>query len=384
MKPVRPDLGPRGPAAALLALLLIAAFRSAPAAGAGEPAGGPFDLSFETLVEGVHLAYRPDVPRYPVIGNAVIVETGDGVVLVDGGGAAAVVDQIVERIRALGAGPLRYLIVSHWHSDHTTGLDRYLRAFPAARIISHPWTHERIESRLFTRVAGAATRLTTLRDRAREELATGVDADSGRPLAAAAREYLEQLLRDSPILERQAQLASAAIPHITTDGGMTLPMPGRRIEIHHLGRGNTPGDLVVYLPAERVLIGGDIVTHPVPFGYPSYPSEVVGVIEALLTFDFGYLVLGHGPVQRDGAYARKVLALQRHAVAEVRRLREAGLEEAGIRARLDLSPFDAAITSGDPRLAYFFDRWYREPIVGRVLRELGSAASSASAPAGGG
>jgi glyoxylase-like metal-dependent hydrolase (beta-lactamase superfamily II) len=217
----------------------------------------------------------------------------------------------------------------------------------------------------------------------RDELATGVDADTGRPLAAPAREYAEQVLRDYPVLEPQYALASAAAPHITTDGGMTLPMKGRLIEIHHLGRGNTPGDLVVYLPAEKVLIAGDIVTHPVPFGYPSFPSEVVGVTEALLGFEFDYLVLGHGPVQRDRGYAEKVLALQRHAVAEIRRLHDAGLDEAEIRARLDLSPFDEAITSGDPRVAYFFDRWYRQPIVGRVLRELGSRPPTGAEPTGG-
>lgn len=352
------------------ALTLIAACLAPGGPAAEGSAAGPFALRFETLVDGVHLAYRPDVPRYPVIGNAVIVETGEGVVLVDGGGAAAVADQIIERIRALGSGPLRYLIVSHWHSDHTIGLDRYLSAFPEARIISHPWTHERIGSRLFTQASGAAARLAAFRDRLREELATGVDADTGRPLAAPAREYAEQVLRDYPILELQYGLASAAAPHVTTDGGMTLPMEDRLVEIHHLGRGNTPGDLVVYLPAEKVLIAGDIVTHPVPFGYPSFPSEVAGVIEALLGFDFDHLVLGHGPVQRDRAHAEKVLALQRHAVTEIRRLRDAGLDEAAIRERLDLSPFDEAITGGDPRVAYFFDRWYRQPIVGRVLREM--------------
>ncbi|MCH7664588.1 MAG: MBL fold metallo-hydrolase [Acidobacteria bacterium] len=334
------------------------------------PAAGPFDLEFSPVTEGIVLGVRLDMSRYPVIGNAVLITTAAGVVLVDGGGAAPVVNQIIAKIEALDAGPLLYVIVSHWHSDHTVGLDRYLAAFPAARIVSHPWTHERIVSRLVERVGRFPERLEALRETTERELVSGIDADTGEPLPATGRRYRERILTDYPELARHAPEASAGVPQITTTGGMTLPFSDRPIEIHFVGRANTPGDLVVYLPRDRVLIVGDIVTHPVPFGYPTYPSEVIGSIEALLAFDFDHLVLGHGPTQTDRAYAEKVLALQRHTVGEIRRLNAEGLDEESIRQRLDLAPYDEAIVQGDEKVRYFFDRWYVQPIVGRAVAEI--------------
>lgn len=329
----------------------------------------PFELRFEPITACITLAYRPDVPRFPVIGNAVIVPIDDGVVLIDGGGAAAVADQILAYLRRNDLGPVRYVVLSHWHSDHSVSIDRYQKVHTEARIISHPWTHGRIATRLVERVSGFAANLAQQAETAQQELASGLSSDDRRPLSAMQRMRHEQLLADYPEIHEQYLMASAGIPDSSTEG-MTLPVEGRRIELHSLGCGNTPGDLVVWLPDDKVLIGGDILTLPVPFGFPPCPSEVITATERLLSFDFDHLVPGHGPVQRDRIYATKVLALQRHAVAEIRRLHAQGLSIDEISARLDLSPHDRAITRGDPSTEHFFDIWYRQPIVERTVREL--------------
>ena len=80
--------------------------------------------------------------------------------------------------------------------------------------------------------------------------------------------------------------------------------------------------------------------------------------------------MGHGVVQRDRAYGDAVLALQRHAASEIYRLYGEGLRGDELAARLSLAPYDVAITHGEPDLEYFFDIWYRQPIVGRTVREI--------------
>lgn len=329
----------------------------------------PFELRFDPITSDITLAYRPDMPRFPVIGNAVIVPVDGGVVLIDGGGAAAVADQILAHLRANGLGPILYLVLSHWHSDHTVGIDRYLATYPDARIVSHPWTRERIVTRLVERVSGFAENVERQMETARAELETGTSSETTQPLSAMQRVRAEQLIADYPKIHEQYLLASTAVPDLSTQG-MTLPVNGRRIELHSLGCGNTPGDLVVWLPEERVLISGDILTMPVPFGFPPCTSEVITATERLLAFDFDYLVLGHGAVQRDRVYGEKALALQRHAVAEISRLHTLGLTADEIAAQLDLSPYDREITGEDPALEYFFDIWYRQPITARAVREI--------------
>lgn len=120
----------------------------------------------------------------------------------------------------------------------------------------------------------------------------------------------------------------------------------------------------------RYPVIGNAVLITTAAGYTTYPSEVIGSIEALLAFDFDHLLLGHGPTQTDRAYAEKVLTLQRHAVSEIRRLHAEGLGEESIRQRLDLAPYDEAIVQRDEKVRSFFDRWYVQPIVGRAVAEI--------------
>ena len=60
-------------------------------------------------------------------------------------------------------------------------------------------------------------------------------------------------------------------PTLAFDRELDLDLGGREVRILHLGRGNTAGDAVVYLPREKILAAGDLLDHPVPYlggGYP--------------------------------------------------------------------------------------------------------------------
>ena len=50
-------------------------------------------------------------------------------------------------------------------------------------------------------------------------------------------------------------------PNVTVDDRMTLYRGDREIRLLYLGRGHTAGDLVVYLPKERVLCSGDLLVN---------------------------------------------------------------------------------------------------------------------------
>jgi glyoxylase-like metal-dependent hydrolase (beta-lactamase superfamily II) len=57
------------------------------------------------------------------------------------------------------------------------------------------------------------------------------------------------------------------------------------------------------------------VVHPVPYGFGSFPKEWIATLDKLAAFDFDLLVPGHGAIQRDSAYIRRLQAL----LTEVRR-----------------------------------------------------------------
>ncbi|MXX55792.1 MAG: hypothetical protein F4Z44_08395 [Gemmatimonadetes bacterium] len=104
---------------------------------------------------------------------------------------------------------------------------------------------------------------------------------------------------------------------------------GREIRILFLGRAHTGGDLVVHLPAEKILFMSEAYLHRVfPAMRSAYPSEWVAMIEAAQAMDVDVYVPGHGFVDSPDILAEE-LETYRRAVVQV--IEEAGrLHAAGL------------------------------------------------------
>jgi glyoxylase-like metal-dependent hydrolase (beta-lactamase superfamily II) len=70
-------------------------------------------------------------------------------------------------------------------------------------------------------------------------------------------------------------------PTLTLADRLVLHRGDRTIDIRHLGRGDTPEDLIVFLPQDRVVVTGDMVVAPVPYGFSSQPREWAAALEKL-------------------------------------------------------------------------------------------------------
>ena len=87
------------------------------------------------------------------------------------------------------------------------------------------------------------------------------------------------------------------LPTKTFKDTLTLHAGGKTIELAYLGRGHTDGDIIVYLPIERILFGGDLLYRD---GFPwlgdGYTSDWIETLKKLNIFDTGIYVPGHGDV----------------------------------------------------------------------------------------
>jgi cyclase len=89
------------------------------------------------------------------------------------------------------------------------------------------------------------------------------------------------------------------------------------VEIRNRGRANSPDDVTVYLPEEKVLFTGDILVHPVPYAMQSHPTHWASALRELEALPVSAIVPGHGPVFRDHAYTRQVRELVETALQRV-------------------------------------------------------------------
>ena len=90
-------------------------------------------------------------------------------------------------------------------------------------------------------------------------------------------------------------------PDLTLADKMTLYRGDREIQLLFFGRGHTGGDVVVYLPAERVLFSGDLLLEGVPFMGDGFLHDWVQTLENLKALDFDMIVPGHGRPFSDRA-----------------------------------------------------------------------------------
>ncbi|HEY8534342.1 MAG TPA: MBL fold metallo-hydrolase [Micromonospora sp.] len=203
------------------------------------------------------------VLRYPVLDVNVTLIVGDGAaLLVDTLSTREQARELVEAARRIT--PYRWRIVNtHHHFDHCFG--NQAAAEPTTPIIAHEETARLLREQP-----------EVVRQRAYEEALTIDPA-------------LAEALREVPLRPPTETVQSAA----------TVDVGGRRVELRHLGRGHTAGDLVVHVPDADVVIAGDLVEEGAPPSFlDSYPLEWPETVAAVLRLlgPETAVVPGHGAI----------------------------------------------------------------------------------------
>src|SRR5262249_43338125 len=139
---------------------------------------------------------------------------------------------------------------------------------------------------------------------------------------------------------------------LSFDHDFLIDLGNRDVQVKFLGRGNTGGDAVAFLPKEKIAIVGDLVVYPLPYCYDGYPSEWVQTLQTLSQLGAATIVPGHGPLMHDDAYVALVRHLLETAVAQMTEaLRNGGPAMSrtvdDYKGRIDLSQFKPLFAGKD-------------------------------------
>jgi glyoxylase-like metal-dependent hydrolase (beta-lactamase superfamily II) len=339
----------------LLALVaLLPAFTAAVAAessGAFDkaPSAGPFAYSWQELAPGVWGAIRSDPFELPQEGNALFVVTDEGVVLFDAGGYPKMGEEIVAKVRAITEQPIIEVVLSHWHGDHMRGLSAIRAAFPHVRILAHPYSRNWIDTTQDRWLKRRVTMVPNIRRMLGGVLGKNQDM-SGRPLIPAERAWLEAGLGQADQIESENARTIYVVPDGSFEDRLTLYLGGREIQFLHLGRAHTAGDVVMWLPKEKLVATGDIVTAPVPLMPSPYTREYVDVLRKIEALGFATLVPGHGLVEHDATYVDLLIDTIQTVSDQMKALVARGLSQEEAVAKVDFSSVEPRFTHGDPFL----------------------------------
>ena len=220
------------------------------------------------------------------------------------------------------------VINTHFHFDHAHGNQVFGKDVD---IIGHEFTREML---LGGKSLGDAAVQELRRGPSRqiEDLKKRVAAE---PDAARKATLQTQLQAAENNTASQAELKPTP-PNVTLRTQMTLHRGDREIQIRFLGRAHTAGDVVVYLPREKVVITGDMLTAALSNMSDAFVNEWATTLDELKKLDFDTVLPGHGEAFTDKAKIDYFQAYLRDVWTEVSRCKQQGVsaEEAAKRADL--------------------------------------------------
>jgi glyoxylase-like metal-dependent hydrolase (beta-lactamase superfamily II) len=320
------------------------------------------------LADGVYGFQWKDPTQDPIEGNALFIINERDVVVVDAALFPSTARRMAAALKRLTTKPVRYVVNTHWHDDHHNGNQVYRELWPAVEFIAHRDTREDMYTGTYDVRAEDVARMTADAERYERWSRAGKD-DDGKPLDDGRRKRLA----DRAALYRAAAPEIRSVrttpPDLTFKDRLVLQRGNRTIELRWLGRGNTRGDIVVFLPQERIVEAGDLLVQPIPFAFGSYYEDWIATLGRLDSLPADVIVPGHGGVQRDRTYLRQVQALLQALVDRVKAQVAAGatLEEA--QAKVTLTDWKAIFAGDDPRKQAMFDADFVAPAVERAWRQ---------------
>lgn len=262
------------------------------------------EIRTETVTPGIAVLFGAG-------GNIAVSHGADGTVLVDDQ-FAPLTPKLETAVAALGAKPVKWLINTHWHGDHSGGNENFGKA--GAMIMAH--------------------------DHVRERMAAG------------------QQLRGEAV----PPAAKDALPVLTYHDGISLHLNGDTLRVMHAPHAHTDGDSILHWQGANVFHMGDLYFNKVTLPFIDLESggSAYGLLAAAdkvlaLANDKSVIIPGHGPLasKADLAAYRAMLA---EVIAAVESAKAAGKSLEQVQAMKLAAKYEVpkAFISGDAFVAAVF------------------------------
>jgi glyoxylase-like metal-dependent hydrolase (beta-lactamase superfamily II) len=245
---------------------------------------------FEQVTDGVF--YATATGSMVTGSNNVAIVGERDVLVVDTGTSPAAARAFVDDLKLVTSKPVRYVVNTHFHYDHTDGNQVYAGK---ADIIAHDYVKYAIEKLdvlhrepyQTSQLTNVPARVETLKKRIAEETNPQQKTNLERQLSVAQQGWDElKEIKPTP-------------PNVTYSKKKVVNLGGREVQMLFLGRGHTNGDTVIYLPKEKIVCTGDLMESQIAYMGDAQFDEWVATLETLKKMDWETDLPGHGAPFKD-------------------------------------------------------------------------------------
>lgn len=219
-------------------------------------------VTFAELAEGVYAYTTEGDP------NSGVVIGDDAVMVIEAQATPVMAQGVIDHIRQVTDKPIKYLVLSHYHAVRVLGAS----AYQAGEIITSEATYNLIMER-------------------------------------GQQDYESELGRFPRLFRAAESIPDLTWPTMTFRDKLTIFMGRRRVELLFLGAGHTKGDIVVWLPEEKIMFSGDLVEYgATPYTGDAQLADWPQTLDNISALKPEKLVPGRGEALTSAAQVAEAIA----------------------------------------------------------------------------
>ena len=285
---------------------------------------------FEKIAEGVY--YATATGSMVTGSNNVAIVGSRDVLVVDTGTTPAAARAFIEDLKLVTTKPVRYVVNTHFHYDHTDGNQAYAGK---ADIIAHEYVRQAIQTLdVLHREPYQTSQLVNVPRRI-DDLKRQITAAKD----TATRQTLQQQLKVTEEGFEQLKELKPTPPNVTYATKKVLDLGGREVQLLFLGRGHTNGDTVVFLPKEKIVATGDLMESQIAYMGDAQFAEWLTTLDGLKRLDFDTDLPGHGMPFRGKELITAFQGYLRDLMKQGADLRKQGVTAEAAAQRVDLTAY---------------------------------------------
>jgi cyclase len=294
-----------------------------------------FDI--QKVADGIYFARAR--PQAMINSNAGIFVRSKDIVVVDAhskpSAAAALIAQIK---REVSPKPVRYVINTHFHWDHTQGNHAYRMTGEKIDFIASATTKQLMTDLAVVRMKASVDGVPKQIDALREQ--------SEHAKSAGEKAYCADGIKQLEAYQAELKNYVLELPTITFEKAYVLEDPAFDLHVEFHGHAHTAGDVFIFCPQQRVIATGDAVHGQLPFIADGFPRIWPATIDSIGKMEFNAIMPGHAALQTGRTVMTNFRNYIEELTGKVDQGRKAGLSVAELQQRITVASLRSLHSNG--------------------------------------
>jgi cyclase len=319
------------------ASILELAYHRAAWARAAAPGSDSNLFDIQQVANGIYFAQAR--PQAMLNCNAAIFVRSKDVVVVDTHSKPSAAASLIGQMkREVTPKPVRYVINTHFHWDHTQGSAAYCRTGEKVEFIASAATRDLMAKLSVDRMKASVGEVPKQID--------GLRKRAAHSTSAAEKAFCADQVRQLEAYQAELKDYTPELPTITFDKSYVLQDPSYDLHIDFRGHAHTAGDVVVFCPQERAIATGDVIHGFLPFIADGFPRIWPGTIDAIGQADFRNIMPGHAALQTDRTVMTNLRNYIEELTGKVEQGKKAGWTVAEMQQRITVASLKSLHSNG--------------------------------------